>query len=199
MIYAPSGDGISWRRTSECVWSHAARLKGKVSLNDDYEELEDLFVDLLGVKPVDLAMAVDELKEAGSSDFTTPEDLKAAIMTVNSLLPLEDDHPDPEEAIKGRVFPVRQANGHIKKSSINTNFFLIDREPLKAAFEGKVKFLGFELDEIRQLRPFIQWASLDDRFLSTCVKEITSFHGERARLLSSPDRQIRVRAHALLR
>lgn len=184
---------------SRCVWSRAARLRGKVSLNDDYENLEELFVDFLGVKLVDLPMAIDELKETGSRESTSVPEVKESIWTVNSLLSTERNHPNPREIVKGSIFPVRYPNGRVIRGSMSTEFCVIDREPLRQSFETKVKFLDFTLEEVVQLRLFLEWARLEGRYLSHCVKEITSFHGGVTRPMLNPDRQIRNRAHALLR
>jgi hypothetical protein len=181
------------------VWSSAARLRGRVSLNENYKDLEDLFVGFLGVKPVDLLMAIDELKEAGNRQPTSVLEVKESIWTVNSLLSTESSLPNSRATTKSRVFPVKQANGDVTCGSSATNFFVIDREPLRLSFEGRVKFLDFTLEEVVELWPFLKWTHLEDRYLSHCVKEITSFHGRDAMLISNPDRQIQNRAYALLR
>ncbi len=184
---------------SECVWSSAAKLRGRVSLNDDYGDLKELFVDFLGVKPVDLAMAIDELKEAGSKPSTEVEEVKESIWTVNSLLPTQSKPPNHQEVAKSSIFPIRQPNGTVTRGSEATEFFIVDREPYRQSFETKVKFLYFTLDEVVKLRPFLNWMRLEDRYLSHHVREITSFPGAGAKLISNPERQIRNRAHALLR
>jgi hypothetical protein len=184
---------------SQCVWSSAARLRGRVSLNENYKDLEDLFVGFLGVKPVDLLMAIDELKEAGNRQPTSVSEVKESIWTVNSLLSTVSTLPNSRATTRSSVFPVRQANGVVTCRSSTTNFFVIDREPLKRSFEGRVKFLDFTLEETVGLSPFLKWTQLEDRYLSRCVKEITSFHSGDAILLSNPDRQIKNRAYALLR
>ncbi|KAL5345654.1 hypothetical protein ACLOAV_009408 [Pseudogymnoascus australis] len=199
LIYVPLDDRPAWCKVSQCVWSSAARLRGRVSLNENYNDLEDLFVGFLGVKPVDLPMAIDELKEAGNRQPISVSEVKESIWTVNSLLSTELSLPNPRAITKSNVFPVRQANGVVTCQSLITNFFVIDREPLKQSFEGRVKFLDFTLEEVVELWPFLKWTHLEDRYLSHCVKEITSFHGGDAMLISNPDRQIKNRAYALLR
>ncbi|KAL7624644.1 hypothetical protein AAE478_006214 [Parahypoxylon ruwenzoriense] len=202
LIYVPLDDGperAAWHKISHCVWSKAARLRGRVSLNDDYKDLEELFVDFLGIKPVDLPMAIDELKEAGRRHSTSVSEVKESIWTVNSLLSTESNPPRPSAVVKSSIFPVRHPNGGVTRETTATEFFIVDREPLRQSFETKAKFLDFTLEEVVRLGSFLEWTGLNDRYLSHCIKEITSFPGRGASLMSNPDRQIRNRAYPLLR
>jgi hypothetical protein len=156
-------------------------------------------VGFLSVKPVDLSMAIDELKEAGNQQLISELEVKESIWTVNSLLSTELSLPNLRAITKSKVFPVRQANRDLTFQSSITNFFVINREPLKQSFKGMVKFLDFTLEEVVELRPFLKWTQLEDRYLSRCVKEITSFYSGEAMLIPNPDWQIKNRAYALLR
>ncbi len=144
-------------------------------------------------------MAIDELKETASRPSASDTDLTDSIWTVNSLLPSELNPPDSQGIVNGRIFLIKNPGGVVTRGSITTEFFVVDREPLKRAFETKVKLLDFTLEHITRLRPFLEWTHLEKRYFSNCVKEITSFHGEGAERTSDPERQIRNRAHALLR
>ena len=200
LIFLPSNDGPSWHKTSRCVWSTAASLRGRVSLNHEYAELYDFFVGFLGVRPVDLSMAIEELKEVGSRESgIIVQEVKDSIFTVNSLLIAEPAQPCPRNLLGKRIFPIRYPSGHIECHSKETTFFVVDREPLRRSFEGEVKFIDFTLEEVNRLQPFLYWTHLEDRYLSANVKEITSFHGSGGRILSNQNRDIRPRAHAILR
>jgi hypothetical protein len=144
-------------------------------------------------------MAVDELKEAGSREPTSVAEVKESIWAVNSLIPSSANCPNPGGIAKKRIFPVKHPNGAITCASITTEFFVIDREPLREYFETVVKLLDFPLEDVVKLSHFLEWARLGDRYLSHRVKEITSFHGGGATPILNPDRQIKNRAHALLR
>lgn len=198
LIYVASNEGSSWRKPSECVWSTAARLRDKLSLNIEYENLRGLFVDVLGVKQITLQMAIDELKEAGSRESACVGEVKASLQTVNSLLSSE---PNQEHAGFGesKIFPVRYPEGAVRSVSAQTEFFIVDRESLRLQFEDEVKFLDFSLEEVNELRPFIEWAGLESRYVTRCVRESTSVGASDARPISKPHREIRPRAHALLR
>jgi hypothetical protein len=198
LIYVPSNDGTSWRKPSQCVWSTAARLRDMVSLNHEYEHLEDFFVNILGVKPVTLNMAIEELKETGNRESASIEEVKASIWTVNSLLCL-DSEPPPPELMATKILPVRYPGGGVQCVSAQTQFFIVDREPLRLPFEDRVKFIDFSLEEVVQLHSFLTWARLGDRYISRCVRESTSVQNSSAQPISNPGREFRYRAHALLR
>ncbi|KAI1377806.1 hypothetical protein F4677DRAFT_458573 [Hypoxylon crocopeplum] len=202
LIYVPADDTSTesaWHQASDCVWSKAARLRGRVSLNDDYEALEELFVGFLGIKLVDLPMAIDELKEAGSKNSTSVPEIKDSIWTVNSLLSTESNPPKPSALMKSSILPIRHPHGGVTRGITAIEYFIVDREPLRQLFESKVKLLDFTLEEAVRLNPFLTWIDAHDRRLSHCVKETTSFPGGGASPVSNPDRQISHRAHCLVR
>ncbi|KAI1342846.1 hypothetical protein F5Y15DRAFT_412522 [Xylariaceae sp. FL0016] len=202
LIYVPADDGASgaaWHKVSDCVWSKAARLRGRVALNDDYEDLEQLFVGFLGVRPVDLAMAIDELKQVGSKNSTSVPEIKDSIWTVNSLLSLESKPPKASAVMKCSILPIRYPQGGVTLAPVATECFIIDRERLRQLFESKVKVFDFTLDEVVRLKHFLAWVDANDRYISRCVQEITSFPGGKARPVSNPELQIRHRAYPLVR
>lgn len=199
LVYVASIDGSSWRKPSECVWSTAAQLRDKVSLNIEYENLRGLFVDVLGAKQVTLKMAVEELKEAGRRESADVEEVKASLQTVNSLLCSEPDQKEQAEFEESKILPVRYPGGAVRCVSAQTAFFIVDRESLRLQFEDKVKFLDFSLEEVNELRPFLEWAGLENRYVTRSVRESTSVGASDARPISKPHREIRPRAHALLR
>lgn len=198
LIYAPSAQGPSWHKVSQCVWSTATRLRGKPSLNDEYEQLYDFFVEFLRVKPVDLGMAVDELRQTGD-EGASADVLRDSIWTVNSLLSVSAEWPDSNQVTRCRIFPVRLPSDEVHCLSADAEFFVVDREPYRVAFERHVKLLDFTLAEVAELDPFLRWAKLESRYLSNCVKEVTSFGGGDAVVVLDTQKQICNRAHALLR
>lgn len=184
---------------SDCVWSGAATLRGKLSLNAEYEDLKEFFVGCLGVKPVDLSMAIEKLQQTGSRQTVSPQEVTDSIWTVNSLLLTEPNPPSSRSLAKSKIFPIKTPGGDITCVAIDAGFSVVDREPLRRWFAHKAKFLAFTLEETALLRPFIQWTGLDNRYVSRNVKEITSVYGGLAQLTLNPERQIWNRAYALLR
>lgn len=201
LIYVESNEGPSWRKTTQCVWSTAARLRDMVSLNVEYEDLKDFFVDIIGVKPVTLMMAIDELKDAGRQHplAVSIEEVKASLLTVNSLLFSESDEKPEAQLERYNIFPVRYPGGQVLCVSAETQFFVVDLEHLRSPFENRVKILDFSLEEVVRLRRFLKWARVEDRYISQCVRQMTSVEETGAEPIPQLDRQFRYRAHALLR
>ncbi|KAI5457855.1 hypothetical protein BGZ63DRAFT_364030 [Mariannaea sp. PMI_226] len=199
LIYLPTGSGKDWHKVSECVWSGAVTLRTGVSLDKAYQQLEDLFVWFLDVRLVTLSMAIEELKEAGSRAQVSERDVIESIWAVNSLLITERNPPNPKELVELNIFPVKHPNGSVTCASAATDFFVPDRESLRTAFSRKVKFLSFKLEEVVRLQPFLEWTQMNQRYVSNHASSITSFDGKEAILITNVNRQIRNRAHALLR
>lgn len=143
-------------------------------------------------------MAVNELREA-ADEGSSVDMIRDSIWTVNSLLNVSAVWPGSKQVTQARIFPVRLPSGEVRCLSKGSEFFVIDREPYRTAFERHVKLLNFTLADVAELGPFLQWTRLEDRYLSNCVKEVTSFGGGYARVVSDNQRQICNRAHALLR
>ncbi|KAK4038181.1 hypothetical protein C8A01DRAFT_17707 [Parachaetomium inaequale] len=197
LVFIHTDEESGWYKPSECLWSSTADIQGMVTLNDDYEELKDFFVDTLGVKTLTLQMVYDELLQL--SPQQTADDVKRTVWSFNALLQTEPNQLDPERLRQAHVFPIRYPSGKRALGSADTDFAIVDREDLAARFRGRIKLLDYPLEEIRRLRPFLEWANLERRYLSACVKEIPSFSGGPSRRISTPNRDLKRKAHALLR
>ncbi|KAK6825522.1 hypothetical protein PG987_013016 [Apiospora arundinis] len=199
LIYAPSDSNVMWHKASECVWSTTATLKGKISISEKYQRFEELFVKYLGVKTVDLLMAVEELSCLGRKASVTQEEAKEAIWTVNALIPGSKQHPSKRCAVGRRIFPVRDPDGNVRLESKSAEFFVADRDDLKSMFKTKVSFIDFSQKDVVRLQPFLDWAGLQAKYLSASTREVTSCHTGPAQQSLNSERRIRNRAHALLR
>jgi len=167
-----------------------------LTLNDLYPNLRDFFVKNLGVKKMTAKMVYDKLI---GPDLSV-EESKQTLETFNSLLLVsEGDEFDPFPVLEKEVFPVRYPNGDVMLRTGSDDFALLDRKSLGDDFGDQAKFLDFNIDEIRALQPLIKWASLEEKYLSKRVKEISSADADSTRTISSPYREIKLKADALLR
>ncbi|EHA18945.1 hypothetical protein ASPNIDRAFT_187731 [Aspergillus niger ATCC 1015] len=196
LIYVAS----NWYTTPECLWSTATSIPGRTALNDHYQDLKEFFVDSLGVQTLTLQMVVEKLRDQGRAGSTSVDDVKSTIWTLNSLLQTEQtDIVPPEQVLDCAVFPVRFPQGGVQLQTSASAFAIADRKHLLSHFSPKAKLFDFEVDEVPRLEPFLQWTGLKDRYLSSCIKEITMVGGDDARPLSNPGRDICRKAHGLLR
>ncbi|KAF5680457.1 hypothetical protein FDENT_8396 [Fusarium denticulatum] len=197
LIYCETRHGESgWYKTSDCLWSSETVIRGKAILDECWEAYENFFVGKLGVKLLTLQMVYDELRQ---SSGTNTEETKVAVLSLNGLLQTETTRLDPEPIRQAKVFPVRYPNGTVVLSSVSVDFAIGDRDKLKTMFRDKVALLDFEMDEVRRLRPLIEWLGLQDRYLSNSVEESTFICSDSERPISTPNRDLKRKAYHIAR
>ncbi|GLA57778.1 hypothetical protein AtubIFM55763_003057 [Aspergillus tubingensis] len=174
------------------------KVRGIVTLKDLYKDLQDFFVELLGVQTLTAEMVYSKLLEQGRA-MTPINEVKDTIWLLNSYLQSEEDPPSSTSLLESRVFPVRYPNGVVELRSSTVDFTISDRKHLSQYFFDKALFLDFSTEEVLQLESFIEWAKIETRYISSCVKEISSYTGDSYRSLTSPDRKISQKAYGLLR
>jgi hypothetical protein len=191
----------AWRRPSACLWSSATTIDGKAAINTLYPELEQLFTTVLWVPRMTLAMVHEELLGAAASGNASTERIKQLLFTFNSLLAGGSKPPPPGLLLKCRLFPVRLpgGGGEVKLVSAETEFFIVDRDDLCAAFGGRVRCLDFWLTEVCRMRPFLAWAGLEARYLSRCLEEVSRVNGGVEWPVKDPRRDVKRKAYGLLR
>lgn len=186
-----------WYKVSECLWASATAIRGKITLNDHFEDLKDFFVAFLGVAELDFAMVLDKLVE--STGQASVAEIKDTLWVFNSLLLGQNPLQSPEQILESRIFPVRYPNGQVELRTSRIDFGIVDRQRFGNAFSNQAKLLDFSLDEVRRLKPFFQWAGLENRYLSSVVKEISRLQGGDPTPISTQDRDVSRRARSLFR
>lgn len=149
-----------------------------------------------------LEMVYDMLK---NEDLDIPvEEVKRDLLEFSSLLASGPRTLSPFPVLRNKIFPVRSSKGDGEpevtlRDGYSDDFAIVDRIKLEKAFKKKANFLDFDLDEVRHLQHFIEWAGLEERYLSKGVKEISYADTTSTHPISTPDREIKRKAHALLR
>lgn len=169
-----------------------------VAVNNDYADLSDFFIEFLGVQTLTAKMMVDKLQEQGQEASPVSE-VKETIWELNTLLHAEKEPPNPDGVRSSKVLPVKYPNGGVELCTSETAVAIADRKHLFKLFSGNCKLLDFEVNDIPRLEPFLMWARLEDRYLSSSVQETSTLCGGPDRPLSSSDRNIARKAHGLLR
>ncbi|KAG7407400.1 hypothetical protein Forpe1208_v013480 [Fusarium oxysporum f. sp. rapae] len=159
-----------WLSASECFWSEAETTQLNSSLKGCYPNLKEFFLGKLGIN----VSAYDKLLDPSSTSLKdTKRNMLSLMDETNGLVP-----EFPVEPIrKAKIFPVRHPYGPGQPfrpdelCSVDTEFAIGDRESLNRLLESNIKILNFDLIEVRRLQPFFRWLSIEDRYLSRCVKE----------------------------
>ncbi|PYI03189.1 hypothetical protein BO78DRAFT_452009 [Aspergillus sclerotiicarbonarius CBS 121057] len=198
LIYHKGASDARWYRPSQCLWSTGTEIKGMVALDGLYEQLPGFFIDLLGVRTLTLDMIHEKLVDQGRAQAAIG-DIKDTIRLLNAYIQVAEVTSNPKQIRESKVLPVRYPNGTVGLISATIDFAIVDRKHLSDLFSGKAKLLDFRMNEIVQLQPFLRWLGLESRYLSSCTKEISMLSEQMHLPLSSPDRNISRKAHALLR
>lgn len=178
------------------MWSSETVIRGKAILDECWEAHESFFVGKLGVKLLTRQMVYDELRQSPPSNT---EVIKAAILSLNGLLQTESTPLDPEPIRQAKIFPVRYPTGTVALSSVSVDFAIGDRDKLKKMFCDKISLLDFDMEDVRALRPLIEWLRLQDRYLSNSVEEATSISNDTGRPISIPNRDLKCKAYHIAR
>ncbi|KAF5659023.1 hypothetical protein FHETE_9651 [Fusarium heterosporum] len=141
-------------------------------------------------------MVYDELRQSSGNNT---EEMKVALLSLNGLLQTETTRLDPEPIRQAKVFPVRYPTGTVVLSSVSVDFAIGDRDKLKTMFCDKIALLDFGMEDVRRLRPSIDWLRLQDRYLSNSVEESTFISSESERPISTPNRDLKRKAYHIVR
>jgi hypothetical protein len=206
----------SWKSPSSCLWSSKAEITGKVIVNKQYGQdqqkkaLKAFFVDCLNVSKPSLEILVEELKsvakpvagrlpsieDAGSAAGHV-EKTKMLIKAINSM-PLDKEVLIGKKLRSESIFPVKLKNVKVLKGT--TDYFSItDRQKYHEAFKNEAWILDFSLEEVHELRPFLRWLNLEDRYLSRRVIENSTFGGIDETCSDGLTQDLKFRAKALFR
>jgi len=176
-----------WLTAPQCFWSEADTTPLNSSLRSCYPNLKSFFIGKLAIK----VSAYDKLLSLGTDteDHSMVQGLLLSLVdeTKGSL----NDFP-PAPMRKAKLFPVASPLEYIQPSipsklcSSETDFAIGDRPNMKLHLEWKIKMLDVDLKTVRRLQPVFRWLSIEDRYLSRCVKEtlqhVSSFERRRWKL-----------------
>ncbi|KAF4973458.1 hypothetical protein FZEAL_9332 [Fusarium zealandicum] len=199
LIYTDNQGTSVWCRISDCIWSNETEFRRRATLSERYKHLRDFFVEFLGAQSLSLELKYRDLVHMGSSQEATIESVKSGIWALNSLIPTTSQLPNAKKLLDGKLFPVRHPDGQVSLEYFTTDFSIVDRTYLGTNFGSRVKTLDFTVDEVRRLEPILTWLGMVTRYLSRVVIESSRVEGLDKTALSSPQRSIRPRAHALYR
>ncbi|KAF5556260.1 hypothetical protein FNAPI_5783 [Fusarium napiforme] len=196
LIFLRQDDEPQWYKTSDCLWSSTAPIRGKVTLDEAYEDLKAFFVSKLGVKSLTMQMVYDELRQSPESSV---EDIKVALFSFNDFLQTEHGNWDPDPIKTAKIFPVVYPDGTTALRSMDVDFAIADRDNLRSKFSDQIALLDFDLEDVHRLRPLFTWLKIQERYLSKCVIETTAISDDSRMPISSPRRDLGLKAYQICR
>ncbi|KAK5987876.1 Protein NO VEIN-like protein [Cladobotryum mycophilum] len=201
LVYMVTGYKPTWRAISQSLLLPWTGTRGQRISFHVSKGMMDFFREVLGVRMLlNIQEVYDELLQVDSD--TSIHFVKNVIWILNNYLQCEPAKVSEEmtaKLLKSRIFPVRYTDGTVKLDTLDTEFAIIDRRDLGQSFEGKARVLDFSRDEVWGLKEFIKWAGLEPRYLSCSVEEVTSLGLSIPQHLSSIERNVKYKAHALFR
>ncbi|KAE8447535.1 hypothetical protein EG329_010665 [Mollisiaceae sp. DMI_Dod_QoI] len=196
LIYDPSGP--AWFAPSDCLWTSPVPIEGKAIIGSSYpDDLRPFFVGRLRISPASLSTLVEGLCSLAHGQPTVVN-VKQMIWAINAMDPKKSD-VDP--LLRCSILPIETAGSRSPSISFQTcqgNFVINDRMKLADTFVGRVGFLSFSLEEVRQLDPFLQALDLSKKYLSSVCIEETACTDDGVVDVNLTE-QVRDRAYYLLR
>jgi hypothetical protein len=151
-------------------------------------------------------MIYSELRAIGASapPPSRVEEVKNLLLALGSVL--SQDHLDPSThpasaLLDEKVLPTRRpkTTSSVSLESACSDFVIVDREGSYAKLGKTVPHLAFDFSEISRLRPFIAWAGLEERYLSSCVTECSKVPEGSGVEMMDHARVLKLKAHGILR
>lgn len=162
---------IEWHPPSSCLWTDNSRIAQMFAIASYYEDLRDLFVRKLCVQKPDLRTFVSELVRIADSNEAPPmQKVKELIRDVNAWGP---DRTALVDLMECDILPIKASDGHVSLGSRVDVFAIVDRRQYGDLFKARVPVLDFAFEDIHDLEPFISALSLQDRYMSHSIREVS--------------------------
>jgi hypothetical protein len=193
-VFVPSQN--TWHPPSSCIWAdEQIQIPRKAPIKTPYASLEDFFSRVLGIPKPNLDMYVQALKELAQIRPTPSAlEIKLRVMLISSMGPTSDDVTDLRRA---RIFSVVTTNRERTFTDSTADFAIVDRSEYGSAFAGKIRILGYSIEEVRACRSLLLALGLKRRHLSEMVEETTTVRD--GAIDTELSRSFRMKAHALFR
>lgn len=97
------------------------------------------------------------------------------------------------------MFPVRYPDGRVLLENEHSDFLIGDRQGWNVRLEKRIKLLDMELSEVRRLSSLFWKLSLNAKYLSWKVKDMTSMVTIDASPVSLVNRDLKLKAYEITR
>lgn len=172
-------------------------MDGKTSIQHIYrssKELEEMFVQGLQVPKPSLEMHVATLRALAKTNVP----VSAIVEVMAHISELKRPEGELRQKLQNlNIFPVRQRNGMISRTSLSVEFAIIDKSIYRRRFDDLICVLDFDDHQFWRTSGFLIACGLRSQFMSECVMETTGASNPTP--FVEKTQEIRSKAYAFLR
>jgi hypothetical protein len=143
-----------------------------------YPELEEFFVNVLGVSTVTDVFMMKQLAAAAAKPFKNADEIKRLMLSASQLLDVNSQSSQfgtsMEILQRSKYLPCKSPSGHDMFRSPEETFFIVDNKYYTEKFSGKLILLDFTYEQLSFLHELFRILRLDDRYLARHVRRETS-------------------------
>jgi hypothetical protein len=142
-----------------------------------YPELEEFFVNVLGVSTVTDVFMMKQLAAAAAKPSKDADEIKRLMLSASELLNVNSQSSQfgtsMETLRQSKYLPCKSPSGHMFRS-LEETFFIVDNKYYAEKFSGKLVLLDFTYEQLIFLHELFRILRLDDRYLARHVRHETS-------------------------
>lgn len=175
-----------WQTTKSCVWHETINTGYYTPIAALYPELENFFVNILGVPIVTDVFIMDELAKEASQPILDESRIRSLMLSAGDMLGFNSETSKFHSSIgilqQHAFMPCKSPTGKSEFLALDDTFLVVDNVEFAEAFEGKLQLLEFTYEELNSLHTLLRLLLLEDRYLSRNVTLEThegnsTFHG----------------------
>ena len=143
-----------------------------------YPELEEFFVNVLGVSTVTDVFMMKQLADAAANPSKNADEIKRLMLSASELLGVNSQSSQFGTSIdilqQSKYLPCKPPYGPVKFRSPEETFFIVDNKNYAEKFSGKLVLLDFTYEQLISLHELFRILRLDDHYLARHVRRETS-------------------------
>ena len=179
LIYNSTGSSKQWLRSTSCLWHGAIKIENLVPIASVYPELEDFFVNILGIRVVTDKIMMNQLAAKAGDASTSIDEIKSLMLWTSEMLSLDSESSQFVKSMdilrQSKFLPCRLPSGQSVFCSPDQTFFIVDNELYAHSFRRELILLDFAYEQLNSLHALFLLLRLDDRYLGRhVIDEITA-------------------------
>ena len=163
----------AWVRIKDCVWDGPACLRHIRLLEPEYGARFILFCTILKCRKASLTDLISEAKKIGEDDSL--QHIKQVFQEINSRVGSNSAN-EIKKLKEFQIFPTRKGNDSarsIRLQDADKEWYIPDIQDVATHFKDK-RFLAFNYQTIKPLRPLFRLLGLEKKYLSQAAVRTTA-------------------------